>query len=49
VFFHDDVCFMSVVKAVWLTIGHPALAHDKDIAIQTNWIWEKSLWAQVDV
>jgi hypothetical protein len=42
---HDDLGFMSEVEAIGLTIRHPGLAHDKDIAVQTNGIWEESLWA----
>jgi hypothetical protein len=42
---HDHLGFMSEVEAVGLAIRHPALAHDKDVAVQTNGIREESLGA----
>lgn len=46
---HKLGSLMSVVELVWGSISVPALSDNQDIGSTTEWIWENSDGAEVDI
>lgn len=46
---HDYGGIVTEVVHVWLSIGHPGLAHDQDIVAEAEGIWVVSARAEIDI